>query len=179
MRRCISNRQCVFCAPAELIPARPTSSRPSSSPPTTPPTPMAPSSSTFSFLTTTRPSPQRCSSSPQGGAACASTRTCKTSFYPGSRVLDLPAQLSSSFKRPVLEATLKRVQHSILRQRLTTRDVWIRYECGKVCLSLLGTWSGPGWKAFESTLLQVLVSIQSFIFVSEPYYNEPGMPSTQ
>jgi baculoviral IAP repeat-containing protein 6 len=48
------------------------------------------------------------------------------------------------------------------------------YENGKICLSLLGTWSGPGWIPGRSTLLQVLVSIQSLIFVKEPYYNEPG-----
>ena len=51
------------------------------------------------------------------------------------------------------------------------------YECGKVCLSLLGTWEGKGgetWNAETSTLLQVLVSIQALIFVSDPYYNEPG-----
>ncbi len=47
------------------------------------------------------------------------------------------------------------------------------YKSGKVCLSLLGTWDGPGWIKGESTLLQVLVSIQSLIFVSEPIYNEP------
>ena len=29
------------------------------------------------------------------------------------------------------------------------------YENGKVCLSLLGTWSGPSWDAAHSTLLQV------------------------
>ena len=29
------------------------------------------------------------------------------------------------------------------------------YECGKVCLSLLGTWSGPSWNPAVSTLLQV------------------------
>ena len=29
------------------------------------------------------------------------------------------------------------------------------YNCGKVCLSLLGTWSGPGWQPDKSTLLQV------------------------
>ena len=39
------------------------------------------------------------------------------------------------------------------------------YNCGKVCLSLLGTWSGPGWDPKASTLLQVLVSIQSLIMV--------------
>ena len=29
------------------------------------------------------------------------------------------------------------------------------YNCGKVCLSLLGTWSGPSWDPGTSTLLQV------------------------
>lgn len=40
------------------------------------------------------------------------------------------------------------------------------YNCGKVCLSLLGTWSGPGWDPKTSTLLQVLISIQSLIMVT-------------
>lgn len=44
------------------------------------------------------------------------------------------------------------------------------YNCGKVCLSLLGTWSGPGWVAGQSTLLQVLISIQSLILVPDPYF---------
>ncbi|KAH9296310.1 hypothetical protein KI387_039898, partial [Taxus chinensis] len=48
------------------------------------------------------------------------------------------------------------------------------YNSGKVCLSLLGTWDGPGWQPWKSTLLQVLVSIQSLIFVVDPFYNEPG-----
>jgi len=51
------------------------------------------------------------------------------------------------------------------------------YNCGKVCLSLLGTWSGgegEGWNAQHSTMLQVIVSIQSLIFVSDPCFNEPG-----
>ncbi|KAL4245719.1 hypothetical protein ABKN59_001670 [Abortiporus biennis] len=48
------------------------------------------------------------------------------------------------------------------------------YADGKVCLSLLGTWSGPGWIAGKSTLLQVLISIQSMILCEEPYLNEPG-----
>lgn len=51
------------------------------------------------------------------------------------------------------------------------------YNCGKVCLSLLGTWSGTGgekWHKDNSTLLQVLVSIQSLIFVDDPYFNEPS-----
>jgi len=42
------------------------------------------------------------------------------------------------------------------------------YNDGKVCLSLLGTWEGPGWLPDTSTLLQVLLSIQSLIFVPDP-----------
>ncbi|KAG0148440.1 hypothetical protein CROQUDRAFT_654953 [Cronartium quercuum f. sp. fusiforme G11] len=48
------------------------------------------------------------------------------------------------------------------------------YADGKVCLSLLGTWQGPGWIPGKSTLLQVLISIQSMILNEEPYLNEPG-----
>lgn len=51
------------------------------------------------------------------------------------------------------------------------------YACGKVCLSLLGTWSGGAgetWDASTSTCFQVLVSIQSLILVPDPYFNEPG-----
>ncbi|OCF77874.1 ubiquitin-conjugating enzyme family protein [Kwoniella mangroviensis CBS 8886] len=48
------------------------------------------------------------------------------------------------------------------------------YADGKLCLSLLGTWSGPGWISGHSTLLQVLISIQSLILCEEPYTNEPG-----
>jgi len=52
------------------------------------------------------------------------------------------------------------------------------YNCGKVCLSLLGTWSGNSqgemWNPKLSSFLQVAISIQSLIFVPEPYYNEPG-----
>jgi len=52
------------------------------------------------------------------------------------------------------------------------------YNCGKVCLSLLGTWDaysqGEKWSPEVSTFLQVAISIQSLIFVAEPFYNEPG-----
>lgn len=67
-------------------------------------------------------------------------------------------------------------------QLLTTGGGKVRfnpnlYNCGKVCLSLLGTWSGPSWTP-ASTLLQVLVSIQSLILVDDPYFNEPGFESS-
>ncbi|KAB5576129.1 hypothetical protein GE09DRAFT_1215847 [Coniochaeta sp. 2T2.1] len=53
------------------------------------------------------------------------------------------------------------------------------YNDGKVCLSLLGTWSGESWKAAYSTLLQVLVSIHGMILVDQPWYNEPGREQRQ
>jgi ubiquitin-protein ligase len=51
------------------------------------------------------------------------------------------------------------------------------YDTGKVCLSLLNTWSGRDeekWNNKTSTFLQVMISIQSLILVDEPYFNEPG-----
>jgi hypothetical protein len=63
---------------------------------------------------------------------------------------------------------------------LTTGNGTVRfspnlYSDGKVCLSLLNTWSGPKWNSNHSSLLQVLVSIQGLILgVEHPYYLEPG-----
>ena len=51
------------------------------------------------------------------------------------------------------------------------------YKDGKVCLSLLGTWSGAKgetWDPAVSTTLQVIVSVQSLILCPRPYFNEPG-----
>uniref|UniRef100_A0A1I8PX28 UBC core domain-containing protein n=1 Tax=Stomoxys calcitrans TaxID=35570 RepID=A0A1I8PX28_STOCA len=50
------------------------------------------------------------------------------------------------------------------------------YEDGKVCVSLLNTWTGKESEVWgpKSTLLQVIVSIQGLILVPEPYFNEAG-----
>jgi ubiquitin-protein ligase len=56
------------------------------------------------------------------------------------------------------------------------------YHCGKVCLSLLGTWGGhqsenwisPNAEGTGSTLMQLILSIYSMIFTEDPWYNEPG-----
>ncbi len=54
------------------------------------------------------------------------------------------------------------------------------YQDGLVCLSLLGTYVGPKpdesekWNPNISTLSQVILSIQSQIFVDHPFFNEPG-----
>ena len=50
------------------------------------------------------------------------------------------------------------------------------YSNGKVCLSILGTWSGPGWAPVNS-LASVLLSIQS-LMNEKPYHNEPGFEDT-
>ncbi|CAD5115681.1 unnamed protein product [Dimorphilus gyrociliatus] len=62
--------------------------------------------------------------------------------------------------------------HSMYAERLNPN----LYVDGKVCLSLLGTWSGKGTEKWtpKSTLLQLLISIQSLILVEEPYFNEAG-----
>ncbi|KAF8913015.1 hypothetical protein CPB84DRAFT_1722037 [Gymnopilus junonius] len=51
------------------------------------------------------------------------------------------------------------------------------YEEGKVCLSILGTWSGDKneiWSAARSSLLQAFVSIQGLVLVKEPWFCEPA-----
>ncbi|XP_030539869.2 putative ubiquitin-conjugating enzyme E2 38 [Rhodamnia argentea] len=55
------------------------------------------------------------------------------------------------------------------------------YVNGNVCLSLLNTWPGKRksetWNPKESTVLQVLLSIQALVLNERPYYNEPGFGS--
>nr|XP_031861429.1 uncharacterized protein CI109_003033 [Kwoniella shandongensis]KAA5528501.1 hypothetical protein CI109_003033 [Kwoniella shandongensis] len=51
------------------------------------------------------------------------------------------------------------------------------YEDGKVCLSILGTWSGDkseSWNPSKSSLLQVFVSISGLVLVRSPYHCEPA-----
>ncbi|KAJ4834539.1 putative ubiquitin-conjugating enzyme E2 23 [Turnera subulata] len=50
------------------------------------------------------------------------------------------------------------------------------YEEGKVCLSLLNTWTGRGNEVWSpsSSILQVLVSLQGLVLNSKPYFNEAG-----
>lgn len=48
------------------------------------------------------------------------------------------------------------------------------YADGKVCLSLLGTWSGPAWDPATSNIYQLVNSIYGLIFTEDPLFNEPG-----
>ena len=51
------------------------------------------------------------------------------------------------------------------------------YTNGKVCLSLLNTWHGPQWTSCNS-LLSILLSIHSTIFIKDPLTNEPGFENS-
>ncbi|KAK5650341.1 hypothetical protein RI129_001370 [Pyrocoelia pectoralis] len=51
------------------------------------------------------------------------------------------------------------------------------YSCGKVCLSILGTWDGPAWSPAQQ-LSSLLLSIQSLL-CEKPYFNEPGFIKEQ
>ena len=56
------------------------------------------------------------------------------------------------------------------------------YSCGKVCLSLLGTWRGSAnevWDAKMSTLLQLFISTQGITMSEDIYFNEPGFEGEQ
>ncbi|KAK9478022.1 hypothetical protein V1514DRAFT_320396 [Lipomyces japonicus] len=57
------------------------------------------------------------------------------------------------------------------------------YEDGKVCLSLLGTWPGESssenWRPESSSILQLLVSLQSLVLNKSPYFNEAGYDAIQ
>ena len=90
----------------------------------------------------------------------------KTPYEDGLFFFDF--QLSADYPRapPICH------YHSYVADRLNPN----LYEDGKVCVSLLGTWSGKGTETWtpNSNLLQLLVSIQGLILVAEPYFNEAG-----
>lgn len=47
------------------------------------------------------------------------------------------------------------------------------YQCGKVCLSILGTWAGPGWTVAMS-LESIFQAIISLVLIKDPLRNEPA-----
>ena len=52
------------------------------------------------------------------------------------------------------------------------------YVCGKVCLSMLNTWAGPGWVP-TNTITNVMVAIQALVLNDYPLQNEPGFENAQ
>ena len=56
------------------------------------------------------------------------------------------------------------------------------YSCGKVCLSLLGTWRGSAsenWDPKVSSLMQLFISTQGITMSEDVYFNEPGFEGEQ
>ena len=51
------------------------------------------------------------------------------------------------------------------------------YTNGKVCLSMLNTWNGPGWVP-TNTISNVIVAIQALVLNKYPLQNEPGYEKT-
>lgn len=47
------------------------------------------------------------------------------------------------------------------------------YVDGKICLSILGTWSGPSWTPVMTTKY-IIMSIIALVMTNEPIKNEPG-----
>jgi ubiquitin-protein ligase len=79
---------------------------------------------------------------------------------------------------PMEPPKTKYYTQGILKNSSTNNSFYVRfnpnlYTCGKVCLSMLNTWSGPGWVP-TNTLSNVLVAIQALVFNEEPLRNEPG-----
>ena len=51
------------------------------------------------------------------------------------------------------------------------------YTNGKVCISMLNTWNGPGWVP-TNTASNVFVAIQALVFNEHPLRNEPGFENS-
>jgi ubiquitin-protein ligase len=51
------------------------------------------------------------------------------------------------------------------------------YTNGKVCISMLNTWKGPGWVP-TNTASNIFVAIQALVFNEEPLRNEPGFENS-
>eukprot|EP00730_Choanoeca_flexa_P000326 TRINITY_DN10149_c0_g2_i5.p1 TRINITY_DN10149_c0_g2~~TRINITY_DN10149_c0_g2_i5.p1 ORF type:complete len:342 (+),score=46.27 TRINITY_DN10149_c0_g2_i5:46-1026(+) len=64
---------------------------------------------------------------------------------------------------------------NLTNDRLRVRFNPNLYANGKICLSLLGTWTGPSWQSTLS-LGSLMLSIQSLLS-EKPYHNEPGYES--
>lgn len=52
------------------------------------------------------------------------------------------------------------------------------YENGKVCLSLLGTWSGEQWNPVINCMTHVIQAISVMILTDQPVQNEPAYSSS-
>ena len=69
------------------------------------------------------------------------------------------------FEPPLMKIILPNDGHSRMNPNL--------YVNGKVCLSMINTWSGPGWLP-SFTLEKIIVVTQALVMRENPLVNEPG-----
>ena len=103
--------------------------------------------------------------------------TSNTPYNKGYYFFKLTYPEEYPFKPPVA----KYCTQGILTNDETKTSYHIRfnpnlYVCGKVCLSMLNTWTGPGWVP-TNTISNVLVAIQALVLNENPLINEPGYES--
>ena len=87
-----------------------------------------------------------------------------TPYEFGYYLFDIKIPPEYPFKPPIVK---------YCTQNMRTRFNPNLYINGKVCLSILNTWSGPQWTSCNN-ISSVLLSIQSMVFISNPLHNEPG-----
>jgi len=87
--------------------------------------------------------------------------------YPTNYPMEPPK--AKYFTQGFLKATSSTSRNMLLPVRFNPN----LYTDGKVCLSMLNTWSGPGWVP-TNTISNVLVAIQALVLNEEPLRNEPG-----
>lgn len=88
----------------------------------------------------------------------------KTPYEFGYYLFDVKIPEDYPFKPPVVK---------YCTQNGKTRFNPNLYINGKVCLSILNTWTGPQWTSCNN-ITSILLSIQSMVFISNPLHNEPG-----
>jgi ubiquitin-conjugating enzyme E2 Z len=86
-----------------------------------------------------------------------------TPYYGGCFIFDIIFTDKYPFKPPEVK---------LLTTNKQTRFNPNLYSNGKICLSILNTWSGPKWTSIQ-TLSSILLSIQSLLH-QNPLINEPG-----
>ena len=87
-----------------------------------------------------------------------------TPYYGGAYYFDIKFPKTYPLQPPLVKT---------MTQGNKTRFNPNLYTSGKVCLSMLNTWSGPGWTPCNS-IESVLLSIQAMVLVKDPLKNEPG-----
>ncbi|KZO90889.1 hypothetical protein CALVIDRAFT_568673 [Calocera viscosa TUFC12733] len=87
---------------------------------------------------------------------------------------DLSVEGENSNDSPSFKSVFSNDAQGLVGTGLFKRSLALAQGDGKVCLSLLGTWQGPGWNSGKSILLHALISIRSMILCDELSLNEPG-----